>query len=278
MQTFSIATCIRLSTLTTALMAGSSDHPILAAILLLLGIPHGAADHLLHSVTTTGRASGPAAFARFYLSAMVGFTALWWLAPVPAFALFIGLSVYHFGQTNPGTLMDKLIWGSFYLGFPVTFHYVEAGPIVAGMLGHPLPDPGGWIYGLPWVLALAAGTNAVLRRRVDLLADLAVLCLLYVSTGLLLGFAVFFLFWHSLPSALEQYAFLRTRLQPAQWREFLQFLIPMSVAAAAFLWLAHAFLFAPGDSAGLLSRVFVLISIITLPHAILVDRIYRPTP
>ena len=275
MPPFSIATYVRLFTLLTALTAGSSDHPVLAAILLVLGIPHGAADHLLHSVTTTGQASGPAAFARFYLLAMAGFTALWWLAPIPAFAVFIGLSVYHFGQTKPGNLTDKLIWGSFYLGFPVTFHYVEAGPIVAGMLGLPLPDLGGWMAGIPWVLTLAAGMNAILRRRTDLLADLAVLCLLYVSTGLLLGFAVFFLFWHSLPSALEQYAFLRTRLQPAQWREFLHYLIPMSVAAAAFLWLAHAFLFAPGATAGLLSRVFVLISIITLPHAILVDRIYR---
>ena len=269
---------IRLASCLIALVAGASPHAALAATLLLLGVPHGAADHLLHSVTSQDTASGPGAFARFYLVAMLGFTMLWWLAPTLAFIVFIGLSVYHFGQTKPGSLTDQMIWGAFYLGFPVTFHYAEAAPIITGMLGYPLPEFGHWVAWIPWCLALAAGANAGYRLRTDLIADLIVLCLLYVYTGLLLGFAVFFLLWHSLPSALEQYGFLRNRLRPAQWREFVRHLIPMSLAAAAFMWLAHSFLFAPGDSAGLLSRVFVLISIITLPHAILVDRIYRPRP
>ena len=198
---------IRIVAVVIALTAGAAHQPALAFTLLLLGIPHGAADHLLHSVTSPKQAGGPAAFARFYLIAMLSLTVLWWLAPTAAFAVFIGISVYHFGQTNPGTLPDQLIWGMFYLGFPVTFHYAEAAPIIEGMLGHPLPEFDEWVNWAPWALALAAGMNAGYRRRADLLADLAVLCLLYVSTGLLLGFAVFFLFWHSLPSALEQYAF-----------------------------------------------------------------------
>ena len=273
---FGTDTWVRLVSLTFVLTASGEEQNALAAILFLLGIPHGAADHLLHSVTRSGRNSGPVAFARFYLLAMLAFTALWGLAPAVAFSVFIGLSVYHFGQTKPGTLADQLIWGTFYLGFPVTFHYAEAGPIIEGMLSHPFPVPGSWMEVLPWVLALVAGVNAAWRRRVDLLADLLVLCLLYVSTSLLLGFAVFFLFWHSLPSALEQYAFLRARLRAPQWREFVRYLLPMSLGAAAFLWAAYSWLFAPGDSALPLSRVFILVSIITLPHAMLVDRVYRP--
>ena len=264
------------ATLLIAVLAHTTDQAVLAGLLLLLGVPHGAADHLLHNVTAGERARGPGAFARFYLVAMTVYTLLWAGAPSAAFAVFIELSVYHFGQTQPGSLTDQLIWGVFYLGFPVTYHYAEAAPIVAGMLGHPLPDPGRWIEWVPWSLALAALANAVYRRRFDLVTDLAVLSLMYVSTGLLLGFAVFFLFWHSLPSALAEYAFLRSRLRPAHWREFVRYLLPMSVAAAAFLWVAHAWLFVPGAPVLPLSRAFVLLSIITLPHAILVDRIYRP--
>ena len=49
----------------------------------------------------------------------------------------------------------------------------------------------------------------------------------------------------------------------------------MSVVAAIYLWLVHSWLFLPDGPAGPLSRAFIMVSIITLPHAVLVDRIYR---
>ncbi len=266
---------VRGATLLIALLATAQDQPYIAVVLLALGVPHGAADHLIHQLTSRDRSRGTSAFARFYLGVMSVYVLTWIYLPTVAFALFLAVSIYHFGQTRGGKLADQLIWGCFYLGFPVLVHYPDARPIIEGMLdvSCALPD---WLSVLgPTGMAVAAAANAVYRRRSDQLIDLAILIVLYLSTELLLGFAVFFLLWHSLPATVHQYHFIRRRLDRRGLRSFLRLLLPLSGAALVYLGVAYALIFGFGNGAPALSKVFVLISVITLPHALLIDRIYR---
>ena len=270
----SVRGVIWLATLFVALWAGGVDRPALALVLLSLGVPHGGADHLIHRLTSR-RQTGRMGFAGFYLGVMSGLVVMWLLLPALAFTLFIAVSVYHFGQTRGGGLTDQLIWGCFFLGFPVLVHFPEARPIIEGMLHREIPLPH-WI-GLagPVILAAAAGANALRSRQEKYLIDLVVLCLLYLSCGLMLGFAVFFLFWHSLPASLHQYAFIRQRARPEALKTFARELLPLAMAAVVYLLLVYGVLFGFSGGTPPLSRVFVLISVITLPHALLVDRVYR---
>ena len=73
--------------------------PLVASV-LLLGLPHGAVDHLL-----LPRARGEALSARWlaivglvYLVVGLAYLAVWFLAPALAFALFIVLTLAHWGQ------------------------------------------------------------------------------------------------------------------------------------------------------------------------------------
>lgn len=72
----------------------------LVASAVLLGLPHGAVDHLAVSRVRGQRATPRAMLAVAGLYAVLGgaYLALWFLAPVAAFLLFIGITWAHWGQ------------------------------------------------------------------------------------------------------------------------------------------------------------------------------------
>lgn len=78
-----------------------------AASVLVLGLPHGAVDHLV-----LARAEGRAVSRRdlafvggLYLVAGGLYALVWWLAPALAFATFIALTLVHWGQGDVYTLV-----------------------------------------------------------------------------------------------------------------------------------------------------------------------------
>ncbi|CAH0999961.1 beta-carotene 15,15'-dioxygenase [Neolewinella maritima] len=258
-----------------------------AVLLIVLGIPHGAADHLIFQARYPGQSWRVQRwkFFAFYLVLMLLYGGLWLLLPLLALLLFLGVSVYHFGQSyGIGSLASRMAWGLFVLSFPVLLHWPEARPIIERMVGSSLPPDGtltivlcGALVAANLLLPLldlhADRTNrrATLRR----LLDVILLTVVFMSTDLLLGFAVFFLLWHSLPAAVEQWGYLhRHRLSADVWAYGRQ-LLPLSLGALISLGAVYGWL-AQGTVEGIdLGIVFMLVSLITLPHAFLVDRVYR---
>ena len=60
---------------------------IFALILLLVGIPHGGIDHLIHNPDI--RPQGLASFILRYLLLMLGYGLLWWFLPLAALIAFL---------------------------------------------------------------------------------------------------------------------------------------------------------------------------------------------
>jgi Brp/Blh family beta-carotene 15,15'-monooxygenase len=82
----------------------------LAASLLLFGLPHGAVDHLVVP-RLLGLPPRPAvilAVATAYLALAGVYLALWYAAPNLAFALFIALTWFHWGQGDLQALLAQL--------------------------------------------------------------------------------------------------------------------------------------------------------------------------
>lgn len=80
--------------------------PLLASA-VLFGIPHGAVDHLVVP-RLRGTAPRPGLLLRIaggYLLLAVAAAALWWVAPAAAFAGFIALTWFHWGQGDLYTLL-----------------------------------------------------------------------------------------------------------------------------------------------------------------------------
>jgi hypothetical protein len=98
---------------------------------------------------------------------------------------------------------------------------------------------------------------------------------MFFTNSLLLGFTVYFVFWHSLTSARDQYRFFERRLSP-ELRRQLYSEIAMTVAGAFVFCLIVWF--GPGPEAALspsiIGGVFIAISLLTMPHMLLVEQLY----
>lgn len=211
-----------------------------------------------------------------------------------AFGLFILLSVYHFGQSNWVSVryreawlarLHYLLWGAGVLLTPILLHAGEAINIVGAMTGVLLPAPGAglvtaFISGMA-VLNVAVVVGLFVRRMIDKkrvvleVVAYALLMTLFFTNSLLLGFTVYFVFWHSLASAQDQIRFFDRHLSPALRRKLLVHIGCTVVGALVFclvIW------FGPGPAAALqpavIGGVFIAISLLTLPHMLLVERLY----
>ncbi len=269
---------------------------LVLGMMLLLGLPHGATDHGLFLALQPGRpANKKTRFYLTYLSIIGAYGLIWFFLPMVAFVIFMLLSIYHFGQSNWVKVdhggagfarLHYLIWGAGILLTPILLHSGEAISIVQSMTGTQLlsvPERSS-IYLFIGVMGLV---NALVmfvlwwQQRIEtkaLFAELisyTLLILLFFTNSLLLGFSVYFVVWHSLASAKDQVQFFKQRLSPESRRQ-LYGEIGMTVLGALLFCLIVWF--GPGPETALqpaiIGGVFIFISLLTLPHMLLVEELY----
>lgn len=264
-------------------------------LIVLIGIPHGATDYLIFQHLSRPL-WGSKEMLRFYLNyllLMAGYAVLWWLLPSLALVIFLVISMYHFGQSNwnytsfshpVGEYATHLLWGAFVLLVPILWHYDAAAPIIANITGQAAP-----VIAQPWreavcvallVLNIGLSIYFLLQQRisakafVDELVNLVVLALLFVYSPLLVGFALYFVGWHSLSSMMDQIRFFRKRLKGYNLKQYALNALPLSLAAVGSLGLlayAQVRLGIPLS----IGIVFIFISVVTLPHMLLIDQLYQ---
>ncbi len=285
---------ILLGTFASGLVAVCEPFLVLG-LMLLIGLPHGATDHGLFLTLWKKGSSGKKI--NFYLAylGIIGLYALvWYVLPLAAFVIFILLSVYHFGQSNwvdvgykskPVATVHYLLWGSGILLTPILLHTEEAITIVSTMTGVTLSAPPydvvllligiATIVNIAFIIFLVF-TKALGKSRALLeLIAYALLMGVFFTNSLLLGFTIYFVFWHSLTSAHDQLLFFRRRLSPALRKQLIFEIMMTVLGALAFcliVWLG------PGPEAALqpsiIGGVFVMISLLTMPHMLLVEQLY----
>lgn len=280
-----------------------------AASLILFGLPHGAADHLVPG-RLTGRGVGVgsvAAVVALYLALGGAYLALWTVAPLASFALFVVVTWFHWGQGDLYSSRALLGVGGLpvaagllvrgglpmlvpLLAFPEV--YARVGESLVGLFGGDYPEP------LPAVLSLALrlcgglGLLALIAlylggvyRRTGSLASLAVeageislLAVYFLAVPPILAIGVYFCLWHSmrhiarlmLLDPVSVSSLDSGGLVPAL-RRFARDAAPLTLAALGLL--AALYLYVPsgvGGTDGLLAGYLVLISTLTLPHVVLV--------
>lgn len=262
---------------------------LVLGLMLILGLPHGATDHGLYQSMWGGNKR---TFLFFYGIVIALYGLVWYLAPLVAFGVFILLSIYHFGQSNwvnskyanPSLARGHyLLWGSGILLTPILLHAGEAAAIVSVMTGIELPVD---FSPLPIIISLGCLNILVIALRFfrgeissarcgKELLGYGLLMGLFFTNSLLLGFTVYFVCWHSLSSALDQVRFFNRKPAPDLLRQ-LRWEIGYTVLGAllfcGFVWLG------PGPQAALtpaiMGGVFVFISLLTLPHMLLIEELY----
>lgn len=275
-------------------VAIDSTTPLYLAVLLILlvGIPHGAADHRLFQ-KLYAQTYGSRALLLFYLGylGLIGFVFLgWYFFPFLTLILFLVLSAYHFGQGNFPYLHSRslihhllyLSWGLWVIAMPVLLHFESALPILKALTQLDIAVPSatviysilGTVTGsvLVFLLLIRSEFGQLYWRR-ELLTLLVLATVFYIAP-LFLGFAIYFALWHALPSALDQIRFLFQQDNTRSIRNYLWMVLPFSgLAIGAIVALV---MFQPQlNISAYWSWLFAFIAALTLPHMLLLDRVYE---
>jgi Brp/Blh family beta-carotene 15,15'-monooxygenase len=297
--------------LVTVMAAVTPQHDTVSAtavvlVIAFLGIPHGAIDHLvevaptssadLPSASAWGPLAGPWRFHLSYVAAMSAYGLVWLVAPAVALVGFLLLSVHHFGQSDLAylgiarrqQLAVQLSRGVFVVGLPLVAHLPDVGPVIERLGGYD-PTSSAWIadHTGAWMLVLLGQQLAVgllvapqlrdrsIRRRE--IATVVVLTALFVLADPLIGFAVYFGLWHSLNHlhVLADVLGHRTGSTSMTVKELARLAAPRSAASVAALTVLVGGAHAAGRSELIIPVVLVFVSMLTLPHMVVVERLWR---
>lgn len=247
---------------------------VLAALILVLGVPHGAMDTLfaqrLYGLRT---AWDWTCFTAGYLALAGLVVAAWAWAPTAFLGGFLLISVAHFsGDPAEGTpWASRILYGGAVLVLPAARHQDEMGGLFGQLVG---PESAGAIMPVmgwlvwPWVLGLVVAIGERGRRDRLTAFEFAAVGLLAFVAPPLLAFTLFFCGMHGARHILRAFRYSGR----ASWR-FLGWvaLLPMVgvglASAAAWYCLQDA----PLD-ARVVQIVFVGLAALTVPHMVLVER------
>lgn len=264
---------IDFSSLTQALICGTA--------LCIIGIPHGANDYLYRNDQSR---IGLVKFLIRYIGIMALYLVAWWLMPIFALAVFFIISLHHFGQSNFENQqvwhLPSLLWGVWTLLLPVLLHYNEALLIFKSMISLTAYDGNlvsesirleGWqlavifIFGAVYIISLFYyERKAILPFTIQFV----LVTVWYIITPLLFGFIIVFCLWHSIQSLQHQANYFREVFSKST-RAFIYAMLPFSAIALLFFSAYIAFF----DFN--ISLSFVLLSLISLPHVIVMHQLYK---
>lgn len=257
-------------------------------LLCVVGIPHGSNDYLYRPNKSL---LGMLIFLGIYLGVMMAYGILWWIMPLLSLILFFSISFHHFGQSNFENTsiwhLPSIGWGIWILALPVVLHENEATALFREMTSSSSKTAAIAFFQRPDLSILSSGKIALLvslagiylaslffSERKNLIAYVAQFILVsswYLLTPLLFGFIVVFCLWHSLQSVQHQFNYFQQQ-QQVGLKQFIRAMFPFSFVALIVFGL---YVYMRGFQ---ISEAFILLSLITLPHVLVMHRLYSSNP
>ena len=261
--------------------------------IVLIGIPHGAIDHLL--VKQEG-IKKPLRFYTFYIGLLLVNIIVWITFPVVGLISFLAISAYHFGQSQFASINSinpflsrllYLFWGVSILSGLIYFNFDEVQLIVhqSNDLSNiiVLPDAGylknilvysslGSIFSL---MFLKLKQNISSEQLLTELLFFGLIHVCFFLLPILIGFTLYFIVLHSLKVLIEEFEYLQKIKSTLGLRSFILQLLPytlLSILGGILLFVLNMQGYMYMSSAFIL---LVLISSITLPHSIVMEGFYH---
>ena len=244
--------------------------PLLIAGLLIVGLPHGAIDHL-HQYPGKKLAQLLLYFT-LYIALGLGVLCFWLLVPPLALVLFLGYSAWHFGQADleiwrlKHTSLRPFFWGAYCLFFLLATHHLELIALLQQMgvelhFNWSAPLISTFITPLFWTIF---GLLPILLFRSWRIVEAIILLTILSALPLIEAFGIYFIFQHSLNG--WRYLTQITSMKPKQlWWQALPFtLASIGLFAAYYYWSA-------AHNWGLL---FIFLSALSFPHVFFMHRAY----
>ncbi len=260
----------------------------------VVGIPHGAIDHIMAAELfgLNQTLKDHLLFYTSYLLIMLLVAALWYFVPIAGMALFLIISIYHFGQADMEDFMVRRsgnwIWhtgrGILIIGLIIFVEPEITYPIMAQAMQIDLLQFESWMpnpvitSGLIIIGYILLSLFGYFQNRFHSVTDFAydslLLTGLLIITGPLVGFAIYFALWHSAGHIREMREFFESNKKSLSLYEFYKKATPFTLVSIFGLALLIAINNAFELQEQFLSLMFILISVLTLPHMFIVDKMY----
>ncbi len=259
-------------------------------VIFTFGILHGANDIVL--ITNLNNVQKPISFLKIltYYIAIVGLGVIsFYFIPLLALILFLVVSGYHFGEQQWQCLESinknwlkisfQTIYGIFILFLLFNFHQFEVRNVILEITEFSFS-----VYYISFFLKVFGSLLFVIllylyvyaeNLRTQILLEifyLLVFTVIFLSSSLIWGFAIFFIVWHSIPSMIDQIKFLYIDVTFDNFKlyfksAFLYWLI--SLIGIAFLY----FIFK--DQKIFNALFFSFLAAITFPHALVILKMFN---
>lgn len=246
-------------------------------MILSVGIVHGSNDLILLRKSQQHKRSFQNLLLRYLLLIAIcigGF----FIHAFLAILLFIIISAYHFGEQHlekysfPKSILEEmyyLIYGLLIFLFLFSQNLTEVNAIVYDLSSRTFSFHI-VLYGLLFAIGLqlflflylyanrSLSSSNILKEIVYLL----IIFFLFRTTSLLLGFAVYFIFWHSIPSILDQIKFLKGAFSKRTAKHYFKDAIPIWCLSLCALIITYIFVKPNFFS----SVLFLILFAVTAPH------------
>jgi len=266
---------------------------------LVLGVPHGAAD-LLVAIQNAGSRKIAFSKVRFfinYLGRLIIFGFILWLFPIVGIILFILFAAYHFGETDLHHFKTDLFsgkvmvtaYGLVILSVLLLSHleevkpivnYIDSGSQVSSLFlqleSHRIPIIFSSLFFLSTVLFYYLYKNKIVLTKKDAVYLGRFICILFIlyRMPLVLGFTFYFILWHSLLSMNNIIEYLRKDRLNKPIIILKQILGYSSLAIAGIFLVGLAGLMFLNSNA-FLSYIFMGLAVLTAPHMQIMHDMYN---
>lgn len=266
--------------------------------MLLIGIPHGAIDHIISSrlYNLEGSFTDQLKFYIPYLLLMFVMALVWILSGVAGFVLFALITIYHFGQADLEhldfprgtrwvlTFSRGLMIFSMIIFVDVSYTF----PVIGEATGLVFREMD-WLYRNGYLLGLILGLQHPIlmliatfryRKRQQTawwypFTDSLLILFLFAFNDPIIGFSVYFSFWHSMGHVMEMKNFFNQMGESLSVWKFYQLAMPFTLISLGGLALIYLLNNAYGWEEQMVSLLFILISVLTLPHVLVVEKMLK---
>ncbi len=270
---------------------------LFAVGIIVLGIPHGAADLLVASRNSehTNANFSQYKFLRIYLLRLILYAILLWLNPLVGLILFLILAAFHFGETDLyllklNTWLGKLValfYGFTILSFLLLCNVAEIKPLLnayssSGFATDTLlmvTQNSVFIITMFIALFLTFGIayffkyGITKKQLLIVFAQSAILIVILYNLPLLTGFMFYFIVWHSTVSLKNIFSYLckNTSLSPSiVVKQILLYSILALVGIAVFGFLGVMF----SSAESIVIFLIAGLAVLTAPHMEVMHEMY----
>ena len=257
-------------------------------MVLSLGIIHGANDLLILEKNERNSKRLLKSIAG-YLGLIVICVVSFFVSPFISLMVFIFISSYHFGEQQ----FEHKMGGSDWLNFSI---YCIYGLLIFLMLFNEnvadvdliVFDLTGKVFSeriisialvMTLILLIALFLFGFIKKynfKMNIFKELGYLVLLYLvfrTTSLILGFAIYFIFWHSIPSIIDQTKYISGKVSKRSFLKYFKTASPIWIVSICALIGIYMYL----DKRFFSSAIFLILFAVTVPHAWVMYRMKKNT-